>query len=67
MTYPNKLIRGLDDAYDQVVGARRNEAGSYKLLRAPAKWAIRKLAAYLTSTDIPDLNCGLRAFKRAVA
>jgi hypothetical protein len=37
MTYPNKLIpelvRGLDDAYDQVVGARRNEAGSYKLLR----------------------------------
>jgi hypothetical protein len=71
MTYPNKLIpelvRGLDDAYDQVVGARRNEAGSYKLLRVPAKWEIRKLAAYLTSTDIPDLNSGLRAFKRAMA
>ena len=47
--------------------ARRSEAGTYRLLRVPAKWAIRKLAAYLTSTDIPDLNSGLRAFKRSVA
>jgi glycosyltransferase involved in cell wall biosynthesis len=71
MTYPNELIpelvNHLDDTYDQVVGARRTEAGSYKLFRVPAKWAIRKLAAYLTSTDIPDLNSGLRAFKRSVA
>jgi polyisoprenyl-phosphate glycosyltransferase len=71
MTYPNELIpelvNHLDDTYDQVVGARRTEAGTYKLFRVPAKWAIRKLAAYLTSTDIPDLNSGLRAFKRSVA
>jgi polyisoprenyl-phosphate glycosyltransferase len=71
MTYPNELIpelvSQLDDTWDQVVGARRSEAGTYKLLRVPAKWAIRKLAAYLTNTEIPDLNSGLRAFKRAVA
>jgi len=71
MTYPNELIPELvgqlDDTYDQVVGARRGEAGSYRLVRVPAKWAIRKLAAYLTNTEIPDLNSGLRAFKRAVA
>ena len=71
MTYPNELIpelvAQLDDTYDQVVGARRTEAGTYKLFRVPAKWAIRKLAAYLTNTDIPDLNSGLRAFKRSVA
>jgi polyisoprenyl-phosphate glycosyltransferase len=71
MTYPNdripELVAQLDDTYDQVVGARRTEAGTYKLARVPAKWAIRKLAAYLTSTDIPDLNSGLRAFKRSVA
>jgi polyisoprenyl-phosphate glycosyltransferase len=71
LTYPNELIpelvNQLDDTYDQVVGARRTEAGTYKLFRVPAKWAIRKLAAYLTSTDIPDLNSGLRAFKRSVA
>ena len=71
MTYPNEripeLVGELDDAYDQVVGARRTEAGTYKLFRVPAKWAIRKLAAYLTNTEIPDLNSGLRAFKRSVA
>jgi glycosyltransferase involved in cell wall biosynthesis len=71
LTYPNEripeLVAHLDDTYDQVVGARRSEAGSYKLLRVPAKWAIRRLAAYLTNTEIPDLNSGLRVFKRAVA
>ena len=71
LTYPNEripeLVAQLDETYDQVVGARRGEAGSYRLLRVPAKWAIRRLAAYLTSTDIPDLNSGLRAFKRSVA
>jgi len=71
MTYPNELIpdlvRELDDDYDQVVGARRTEAGTYKFFRVPAKWAIRRLASYLTNTPIPDLNSGLRAFKRQVA
>ena len=71
MTYPNEripeLVAQLDDSYDQVVGARRTEAGTYRLARVPAKWAIRKLASFLTSTDIPDLNSGLRAFKRSVA
>jgi glycosyltransferase involved in cell wall biosynthesis len=71
MTYPNELIpelvHELDDNYDQVVGARRSEAGTYKLFRVPTKWAIRRLASYLTDTAIPDLNSGLRAFKRSVA
>jgi polyisoprenyl-phosphate glycosyltransferase len=71
MTYPNEripeLVAQLDDTYDQVVGARKTEAGSYRLARVPAKWAIRKLASFLTSTEIPDLNSGLRAFRRGVA
>jgi polyisoprenyl-phosphate glycosyltransferase len=71
MTYPNdripELVGLLDDTWDQVVGARRSEAGTYKFFRVPAKWAIRKLASFLTNTDIPDLNSGLRAFKRSVA
>jgi glycosyltransferase involved in cell wall biosynthesis len=71
MTYPNEripeLVGELDDTYDQVVGARRSEAGNLKFFRVPAKWAIRKLAAYLTNTPIPDLNSGLRVFKRSVA
>lgn len=70
MTYPNDEIPGLVhelEGYDQVVGARRTEAGTVKLLRKPAKWAIRRLAAYLTGTSIPDLNSGFRAFRREVA
>jgi glycosyltransferase involved in cell wall biosynthesis len=70
MSYPNDEIPSLVkelDGHDQVVGARRTEEGTYRLLRMPAKWFIRKLASYLTETDIPDLNSGLRAFRRDVA
>jgi glycosyltransferase involved in cell wall biosynthesis len=70
MTYPNEEIPSLVkelEGYDQVVGARRTEQGTIKLFRVPAKWFIRKLASYLTETDIPDLNSGLRAFRRDVA
>lgn len=70
MTYPNERIPELvdflrnDPTYDQVVGARLTEEGTYKLLRVPAKWAIRRIASYLTNTKIPDLNSGLRAFRK---
>lgn len=70
MTYPNdripELVKELD-GHDQVVGARTSEQGTAKLARVPAKLLIRKLASYLTETDIPDLNSGLRAFRRDVA
>ena len=73
MTYPNERIPEFcrlldtDSSFDQVVGARTSEEGTYKLLRVPAKWTIRKIASYLTGTKIPDLNSGLRAFRREVA
>jgi polyisoprenyl-phosphate glycosyltransferase len=73
MTYPNEripeFVRALDTEpfIDQVVGARTTEEGSHKLLRIPAKWLIRKLAEILTNSKIPDLNSGLRAFRREVA
>lgn len=70
MTYPNDLIPELVremEGYDHIVGARRTEEGTHKLLRTPAKWLIRKLASYLSDTDIKDLNSGLRAFRRDVA
>jgi hypothetical protein len=70
MTYPNDEIPALVkemEGYDHVVGARRTEQGTIKFFRVPAKWFIRKLASYLTETDIPDLNSGLRAFRRDVA
>lgn len=70
MTYPNDeipaLVKELGD-YDQVVGARTSEEGTVKWARVPAKWFMRKLAEYLTLTEIPDLNSGFRAFRREVA
>ncbi|HTU08299.1 MAG TPA: glycosyltransferase family 2 protein, partial [Trebonia sp.] len=73
MTYPNEripeLVRVLekDQMVDQVVGARTSEQGTYKLLRVPAKWVIRKFAERLSGARIPDLNSGMRAFRREVA
>lgn len=52
--------------FDQVNGARRTEEGTLKWLRAPTKWFIRRLACYLTRTNIPDLNTGLKAFKKDI-
>ena len=52
--------------YDQVNGARTSEQGSLKWLRMPTKWFIRQLACYLTGTHIPDLNTGLKAFKKEI-
>jgi glycosyltransferase involved in cell wall biosynthesis len=70
MSYPNheipRLVKELE-GYDQVVGARTSEQGTAKALRVPAKWLIARLASYLTETRIPDLNSGLRAFRREVA
>ena len=48
--------------YDQVNGARDVERGDVKWLRAPAKWAIRKLAEFISGKTIPDLNTGMKAF-----
>ncbi|MGW9553831.1 glycosyltransferase family 2 protein [Nocardiopsis sp. NPDC055551] len=73
MTYPNERIPELvamleaDPEIDQVVGARTQEMGTHKALRVPAKWVIRKIAERLTNTPIPDLNSGLRVFRRDVA
>jgi glycosyltransferase involved in cell wall biosynthesis len=69
MTYPNDRIPELVESlagFDQVVGARRTEEGTLKLIRRPAKWLIRRLASYLAGVPILDLNSGFRAYRRAV-
>jgi glycosyltransferase involved in cell wall biosynthesis len=73
MTYPNEripeFVKYLDDHQDvdQVVGARLSEEGTHKWARVPAKWLIRMFAQWLSGTKIPDLNSGLRAFRREVS
>jgi glycosyltransferase involved in cell wall biosynthesis len=69
-TYPvqdiPRLLEEMNE-YDMVIGARTKEAGTLKILRVPAKWFIRSLASFLTDTKIPDLNSGLRAFRKTNA
>jgi len=66
-TYPNEYIPELlkySDEYDMVVGARTGENVSIPLYRRPAKLFLTKLANYLVGTKIPDLNSGMRLFRK---
>lgn len=58
-----RLIERLKNC-DMVVGARTGEVVKIPLLRQPAKFVLTKLANYLAGEKIPDLNSGLRAFRK---
>jgi len=69
-TYPAHMIPELVSflpKYDMVVGARKQEAGTWKFLRKPAKWLLLKLACFIAEAKIPDLNSGMRAFRKKAA
>jgi glycosyltransferase involved in cell wall biosynthesis len=69
-SYPSWKIPALlesIDEYDMVVGARVGERVSIPLMRRPAKWLLTRLANYLVGKEIPDLNSGLRVFKKEIA
>jgi glycosyltransferase involved in cell wall biosynthesis len=68
-TYPAEYIPDLLLALersDMVVGSRTGGSVRIPLIRRPAKWALNRLANYLSNARIPDLNSGLRAFRRDV-
>ncbi len=71
-TYPNQRIpelieRLLYGQYDMVVGARIGARVAIPWVRRPAKWVISQLANFVAGEIIPDLNSGLRVFRREVA
>ncbi len=59
-----KLVNYIKE-YDMVIGSRPFQR--VPLLRKPAKWLLNKLANYLVDYKIPDLNSGLRVFKKGAA
>lgn len=66
-TYPANRIPDLlaeADKHDMVVGARIGKNVHIPLVRRPAKWFLRVLAAYLAGHPIPDLNSGLRLMRK---
>jgi glycosyltransferase involved in cell wall biosynthesis len=71
-TYPNHYIpqlleRLLHSQYDMAVGARIGAKVAIPWVRRPAKWMIGLLANFVAGEIIPDLNSGLRVFRREAA
>ena len=66
-TYPFRyipeMLESLDDT-DMVVGARTGKNVHIPWIRRPAKWALNKLANYVSGHKIPDINSGLRVFRK---
>jgi glycosyltransferase involved in cell wall biosynthesis len=69
-TYPSDRIPDLLEALetaDMAVGARTGAHVKIPLIRKPAKWLLGLLANRIAGRKIPDLNSGLRAFRRDTA
>jgi glycosyltransferase involved in cell wall biosynthesis len=69
-TYPVEAIPVLlaeMDKCDMAVGARTGSYVKIPFLRRPAKRILQMLANYLAQKKIPDLNSGLRVFRREIA
>jgi glycosyltransferase involved in cell wall biosynthesis len=67
-TYPpESLIPMIELARtaDMVVGNRGAAMRNVPLIRRPAKWILNGLANYLARCEIPDVNSGMRVFRRA--
>ena len=68
-TYPHERIPELvhlmtQQEWDMVIGARTGETVSIPLLRRPAKWVLGRFASFIAGEPIPDLNSGLRVFRK---
>lgn len=70
-TYPvDKIgeILKLMESSDMVIGARIKETQKdFYIIRIFMKWFIKKIAELLVNQKIPDLNSGLRAYKKKIA
>lgn len=70
-TYPvdniGEMLKMMETA-DMVIGARKKEAAeSFYFLRVFMKWLAKSIAEILVERKIPDLNSGLRVYKKSIA
>lgn len=71
-TYPLARLIDLVEKYasgdcDMVVGARIGRRAAVPMVRRPAKWAVNRLASFVASEPISDVNSGLRVFRKSTA
>ena len=69
-SYPNhripELVR-MAKKFDMVVGARTGANVTYSKIRSIPKWFLIRFAKWLSAREIPDLNSGLRVFRKDIA
>jgi glycosyltransferase involved in cell wall biosynthesis len=68
-TYPNERLPelvALCADYDMVVGARLGEDVTYSKLRSIPKFFLRRWMSWIARQDIPDINSGMRVFRKSV-
>lgn len=66
-TYPIDRLRDFlnyTNDYDMIVGARTTSENKTPWLRRPAKKFLNHFASWLVNFNIPDLNSGMRMFRR---
>jgi len=71
-TYPINMIpillkRMEENQNDMVVGNRTGQNVEYPFMRKIPKFVISRVANYIVGRSIPDINSGLRVFKRDIA
>lgn len=68
-TYPvegiSRLLAELDKGYNLIVGARHGWEYNGRIFKRLARIVFRFLAEFATGKRIPDINSGMRAFKRS--
>lgn len=68
-TYPNGRIPELVELsrrFDMVVGSRNGANVTYPTIRKLPKWFLKRFAEWMVHRPIPDLNSGLRVFRKDV-
>ena len=69
-TYPNERIAEMVELcrdQDMVVGARTGDNVTYSSLRALPKYFLKRWISWLSRQEVPDINSGLRVFRKAIA
>jgi len=70
-TYPNEripeLVAKCGEGWDMVVGSRTGDEVTYPLIRKIPKVFLKAYASWIARQPIPDINSGLRVFRRDLA
>ncbi|UWU80797.1 glycosyltransferase family 2 protein [Bradyrhizobium huanghuaihaiense] len=61
------LIARLNEGFDMVVGARTGPNYRESMLKSPLRAVLKVIVEFTANREIPDINSGLRAFRREVA